>query len=232
MPAFSLTVGDVIETTVIYVKMGQLIENKIDYLIGGTPAAASSTDLLVALGTRWLGYVTPLQANNAVFTQARAQQITDILLASGRPKRVRGKLAKATAITTGNTFVDGSATTPHLPVDVTISVTMVTNGQPRKYWGRKSHGPLAEAITGSDGEILSVSTLDPIFTSMYVPPLALGATTMTAQAVIVPAAVVAAQALPHAALSTYVMPVVAVETGPYVGSQKTRRVSPNDLLGH
>lgn len=234
MVPFAIAIGDVIEVSIIYVKLDQEIENKIDVKISAAPC--TSLDLLTQMGTDWSTAFKTLTANDCKFQQARAQKITDIVQVGVspkfRPKRVRGELQVVYGSSVGNTFNDGTATTPHLPLDVTVSIGLQTSGSPALNWGRKSHGALPAATIGSNGEIIAAAGWQTGATNFYVGAHAIGATSSLYTCVVTPATQIMRLPLPHPALGTLVNPVIGANVGPFVGSQATRRVNPQSTLGH
>jgi len=229
---FPLTANQVIEVTVTYIKMDQLVVNRFDVLVTGIPDGTNSGGLFQTLGTDWSAAFTTLTSNDAAFAQCRMQVITDVIAGASGPKRVRGALSKGNPSSGGNEFLDGAALTPHLPVDATVSVALITDSPPQIGWGRKSHGPLPEALTGSNGEVIDLAAWEAAALAFYVGQRAIDGGTLNYEVVIVPGTAIAALALPHAALATLVYPIKGIEVGRFLGSQGTRRIAPHSLLGH
>jgi len=116
-----------------------------------------------------------------------------------------------------------------------MSVSLVTTGPPGPNWGAKRFGPIPIDMVETDGEKIKAVDLIAWETAMnlfFSGTHFISATAATWEVVILPGTQVAALPLPHPALSTLVKDVVAVSMPTYVGSQATRRLTPNSLRGH
>jgi len=229
---FALAVGQVNEVTISYVAMDQLFQCRFDVLLTGAAAALDTIDLRNAIAVPWTTWSDMWMADSANFAQFRVQRITDVIMSGGRPTRVRGALYTDH---TAGIFPQGDIVPPHLPLDVTLSLSLQTAGPPRSSWGHKSHGPLGEGITDDDGESIVPATFTALqagANDFWASSHVIAASGMSWAAVVIPATAIANLALPHPALSTLVNDIEYAQVGRFVGSQRTRAITPNSLRGH
>lgn len=229
--SFNLTTGDVIEATISYVALDQLLQYKWDLRIGGTGVNFTSDQLADQVDIDWQVFC-PLIGTSTTHVQSRYQIITDVVPGTGgRPRRVRGFLDKRDR----TTLLNGLAAPPFAPMSATASVQLITSGAPGPFWGKKGFGQLPVSSLGSNGELLATTAKNAwelAATTFFAAAHAITGTTLTYTPGILPSTFVANQALPHVTMSTYFLPFIGVYTGTYIGSQMTRDISPQGTLGH
>lgn len=229
--AFGLTDGMVLQVTQSGVAFDQLVQNRFDVVIADIAVAVTAHGLVLSVQNSWGGGISPRLSIVYKHVQTKVQQVTDVIPGLNGPKRVYGPMYSIGATATN----DGTAVGACLPYDVTMSASLITTGPPGPNWGAKRFGPLPETTTDVDGETVEVvaATLwQGEMDAFFISPHFISATLATWSAVVVPGTAIAALPLPHPAINTLVRDVVATSIGTYVGSQSTRRVTPNSLRGH
>lgn len=229
--SFPVAAGDVLETTLSFVALDQLIQYKFDALIGGTPGSSTSDDVLDQMVSNF-GGISSLLGTSTKHAQTRIQRISDCVLSTGgTPRRVRGQLDKRGPTTT----LDGVSAGPFAPMICCISAQLITLGAPKQFWGKKGFGQVPVSVLQADGQkITSVARANWLsaveaFFCITTPFGSLGGTYNCG---VLPTTYVANQALPHGAMSGYFWAFVAAEIGYYAGTQKTRDIEPQATLGH
>lgn len=227
---FPLANGMVIQVTITGRSLDQMVVNRFDVVIANISTAVSSGVLLTNLESVWAANISGLLSNAFIHRQTKVQEVTDVIPTTDGYKRVYGAMQRGDP----NVALNGGGGNP-LPYDATVSCQLITNGPPRKYWGRKSFGPPDVGTVQADGESLDPTVAASWLTNagfVFTGPHTITATTATWECVVIPAAEIAAIPLPHAALNTYVKDIIGVDVGTFIGSQSTRRINPNSLLGH
>lgn len=228
---FPLVNDRVIQVTQSGIAKDQLVQNRFDVLIENISVAVSSDSLISSIQAEWATRFVPLISSQYKHVQTKVQEVLDVIAGVSGPKRVYGLMDRS-----GPTALnDGADVAFALPYDNAVSLSLVTSGAPGPYWGRKGFGPVSVATLAADGETLDTvkrTAWDTAATGFFVAPIIITGATATWRGVVLPGTEIANLPLPHAALSTLVRDVIAIDVGVYMGSQKTRRVTPNALLGH
>lgn len=229
--AFPLANGQVIQVTISGAAYDQLIQNRFDVLIQNVSTPANSDTLITSVEAVWAAALTPRVSGIYSHIQTKVQVVTDVIPTTSGYKRVYGEMGRGGP----NGALDGAAVGASLPFDITVSIALITQGPPGPYWGRKSLGPITVDDIEADGESMTPAAraaweagANTVFAIQHI----MSGTTATWDGVVVPAAEIQGLPLPHPALSGLVKDIVACDVGEYVGSQATRRITPNSLRGH